>query len=471
MDKIKDFGFRYSTYSGVTWSIDNVCVPKEKESIVKDHKEQEKKVKNQYEDGLLSDDEKRQKVIEIWEHARKEIEKAIPNALEENGPTRNLIDSGARGNTSQLTQMCGMKGIITNTAGEQLDFPIIPSYIEGLTPLEYFVTTHGARKGTADTALNTAKAGYLTRRLVDVAQDVVVTEEDCGTKKGKKVVAVDGSFAKYIFGRILAEDIKDKDGKVLFKRGDLINKEDSIFLEKEGITEAIVRTPLTCETTHGVCQKCYGLDLGRNQLIDIGQAVGIIAAQAIGEPGTQLTLRTFHAGGVANVDITTGLPRVEEIFERRTPKSPAIISASDGEVVDITENTRERIVKVLSDLKVDNKAGGKKGNEVEYSIPLKHQIFVKIGDHIKKGQIMTDGSADIREIVKYGGKEAAEDYIVSEVNKVYDLQSASISRKHLEIIIRQMFSRKKIKNPGDSSFSPGEIVENVELVEENERIE
>ncbi|HPC12334.1 MAG TPA: DNA-directed RNA polymerase subunit beta' [Candidatus Paceibacterota bacterium] len=471
LDKIKDFGFRYSTYSGVTWSIDNVCVPKEKESIVKDHKEQEKKVKDQYEDGLLSDDEKRQKVIEIWEHARKEIEKAIPNALEENGPTRNLIDSGARGNTSQLTQMCGMKGIITNTAGEQLDFPIIPSYIEGLTPLEYFVTTHGARKGTADTALNTAKAGYLTRRLVDVAQDVVVTEEDCGTKKGKKVVAVDGSFAKYIFGRILAEDIKDKDGKVLFKRGDLINKEDSIFLEKEGITEAIVRTPLTCETTHGVCQKCYGLDLGRNQLIDIGQAVGIIAAQAIGEPGTQLTLRTFHAGGVANVDITTGLPRVEEIFERRTPKSPAIISASDGEVVDITENSRERIVKVLSDLKVDNKAGGKKGNEVEYSIPLKHQIFVKIGDHIKKGQIMTDGSADIREIVKYGGKEAAEDYIVSEVNKVYDLQSASISRKHPEIIIRQMFSRKKIKNPGDSSFSPGEIVENVELVEENERIE
>ena len=206
-------------------------------------------------------------------------------------------------------------------------------------------------------------------------------------------------------------------------------------------------------------------------MIDIGQAVGIIAAQAIGEPGTQLTLRTFHAGGVANVDITTGLPRVEEIFERRTPKSPAIISASDGEVVDITENTRERIVKVLSDLKVDNKAGGKKGNEVEYSIPLKHQIFVKIGDHIKKGQIMTDGSADIREIVKYGGKEAAEDYIVSEVNKVYDLQSAPISRKHLEIIIRQMFSRKKIKNPGDSSFSPGEIVENVELVEENERIE
>ncbi len=471
LDKIKDFGFRYSTYSGVTWSIDNVSVPKEKKDIVEQHKKQEKEVKNQYEEGLLSDDEKRQKIIEIWEHARKEIEKAIPASLEEDGSARNLIDSGARGNMSQLAQMCGMKGIITNTAGEQLDFPIIPSYIEGLTPLEYFVTTHGARKGTADTALNTAKAGYLTRRLVDVAQDVVVTEEDCGTKKGKKIVAVDGAFAKYIFGRVLAEDLKDKEGKVIFKKGDLINKEDSILIEKAGVTEAVVRTPLACETAHGLCQKCYGLDLGRNQLIEIGQAVGIIAAQAIGEPGTQLTLRTFHAGGVANVDITTGLPRVEEIFERRMPKSPAIISVSDGEVVDISENNKERIVKVLSDIKVDNKVGGKNGNEVEYSIPLKHQIFVKVGDRIKKGEIMTDGSADIREIVKHGGKEMAEDYIVSEVNKVYDLQSASISRKHLEIIIRQMFSRKKIKDAGDTTFSPGEVVENVELKEENERVE
>jgi DNA-directed RNA polymerase subunit beta' len=472
LDKIKDFGFRYSTYSGVTWSIDNVSIPKEKNDIIEQHKRQEKEVRDQYEEGLLSDDEKRQKIIEIWEHARKEIEKAIPGSLEEDGSAKNLIDSGARGNMSQLAQMCGMKGIITNTAGEQLDFPIIPSYIEGLTPLEYFVTTHGARKGTADTALNTAKAGYLTRRLVDVAQDVVVTEEDCGTKKGKKVVAVDGAFAKYIFGRVLAEDIKNKEGKVLFKKGDLIDKENSIFLEKEGITEAIVRTPLACETAHGLCQKCYGLDLGRNKLIEIGQAVGIIAAQAIGEPGTQLTLRTFHAGGVANVDITTGLPRVEEIFERRMPKSPAMISVSDGEVVDITENNKERIVKVLSDLKVDNnKAGGKNGNEVEYSIPLKHQIFVKVGDRVKKGEIMTDGSADIREIVKHGGKEMAEDYIVSEVNKVYDLQSASISRKHLEIIIRQMFSRKKIKDAGDTTFSPGEVVENIELIEENEKVE
>jgi len=340
-----------------------------------------------------------------------------------------------------------------------------------LSPLEYFITTHGSRKGAADTALNTAKAGYLTRRLVDVAQDVVVTEEDCGTKNGKKIVAVDGVFAKYINGRVLLSDIKNNEGKVLFKKGALISKEDSRFLEKEGIKEAFVRTPLSCETVHGICRNCYGLDLGRNCMIELGQAVGIIAAQAIGEPGTQLTLRTFHAGGVATVDITTGLPRVEEIFERRIPKNPAIISTTDGEVIDVIDNGTEKLIKVLSDLKADNKVGGKNGNEVEYTVSPRRQILVKIGYKVKKGNLLTDGSADINEIVKYGGKEVAEEYIVDEINKVYDLQSASISRKHIEIIIRQMFSRKRIKDAGDTTFSPGEIVETIELIEENNRIE
>jgi len=365
-----------------------------------------------------------------------------------------------------LVQMCGMKGLIVNTSGATLDFPIIPSYIEGLSPLEYFITTHGSRKGAADTALNTAKAGYLTRRLVDVAQDVVVTEEDCGTKNGKKIVAVEGAFAKYIHGRVLLADIKGEDGAVVFKKGTLIMKEDSKLLEKMGIKEALVRTPLSCETTHGICRICYGLDLGRNVMVELGQAVGIIAAQAIGEPGTQLTLRTFHAGGVATVDITTGLPRVEEIFERRIPKNPAIISQTDGEVLEITDNGKEKIIKVLS----DSKADGKK-NEMEYTVAFRRQPLVKAGAHIKKGDLLTDGSADINEIVKYGGKEVAEEYIVDEINKVYDLQSASISRKHIEIIIRQMFSRKKIKDAGDTTFSPGEIVENIELIEENNRLE
>ena len=473
LDKIKDFGYKYATYSGVTWGIDNLKVPEEKKEIVAKFRKEEETVRNQFAEGLLSEDEQYQKVIEIWEHAKKEIEKNIPATLDSKSSTYDLITSGARGSMGSLVQMCGMKGLIVNTSGETLDFPIIPSYIEGLSPLEYFITTHGSRKGAADTALNTAKAGYLTRRLVDVAQDVVVTEEDCGTKNGKKIVAIDGVFAKYINGRVLLSDIKDESGKVIFKKGALITKEDSRFLEKIGIKEAYIRTPLSCETIHGICRNCYGLDLGRNSMIELGQAVGIIAAQAIGEPGTQLTLRTFHAGGVATVDITTGLPRVEEIFERRIPKNPAIVCVSDGEIVDIIDNGKEKLVKVLSDLKADNKisTSGKFSNEVEYTIPPRRQILFKVGDQVKKGDLITDGSANINEIVKYGGKELAEEYIVNEINKVYDLQSASISRKHIEIIIRQMFSRKKITEAGDTTFSPGEIIETIELIEENNRIE
>lgn len=465
LDKIKDFGFQYATYSGVTWGIDNLKVPEGKGVIVKKARAEEVIVRDQFSDGLLSEDEQYQKVIEIWELAKKEIEKIIPATLDVKGSTYDLITSGARGSMGSLVQMCGMKGLIVNTSGATLDFPIIPSYIEGLSPLEYFITTHGSRKGAADTALNTAKAGYLTRRLVDVAQDVVVTEEDCKTKNGKTVFSVEGVFAKYIHGRVLLSDIKDKDGKVLFKKGALIMKEDARLLEKEGIKEAYVRTPLSCETTHGICRMCYGLDLGRNCMIELGQAVGIIAAQAIGEPGTQLTLRTFHAGGVATVDITTGLPRVEEIFERRIPKNPAIVSVTDGEVIDITDNGKEKTIKVLSDTKGDAKT-----NEMEYTVAFRRQPLVKVGSKIKKGDLLTDGSADINEIVKYGGKEVAEEYIVDEINKVYDLQSASISRKHIEIIIRQMFSRKRIKDAGDTTFSPGEIVEAIELIEENNRV-
>ncbi len=471
LDKIKDFGYKYLTLSGITWGIDNVKVPVEKPEIIARYRMEEENIREKYEEGLLSENEKSQKIIEIWEHAQKELEKLAPKSLDIKSSTYDLIVSGARGNASQLAQMCGMKGIIINTSGERIDFPIIPSYIEGLSPLEYFITTHGARKGTADTALNTAKAGYLTRRLVDVAQDVVVTEEDCGTKRGKKIHSDDGNFARLVNGRVLLEDIKDENSKVLFKKGDLISKEDSKFLEKSGIKEAFVRSPLTCETIHGVCQKCYGLDLGRNVMIEKGQAVGIIAAQAIGEPGTQLTLRTFHAGGVATVDITVGLPRVEEIFERRIPKNPAIIAMTDGEVIEIKEEGKEKIIKVLSDLKADNKAGTKAGNEVEYVVPPRRQPIVKVGEKVSKGDLITDGSADINEIVKYGGKEKAEWYIIDEVNKVYDLQGVSISQKHLEIIIRQMFSRKKIKEAGDTTFSPGEIVENIELMEENNRVE
>ncbi len=465
LDNIKAFGFRYATYSGVTWGIDNIRVPEGKKDILENSRKEEEQVQDQYNDGLLSEEEKMEKVIEIWERAKKEIEKLIPATLDTRGSTYDLVTSGARGNTASLAQMCGMIGLIVNTSGQTLDFPVIPSYIEGLSPLEYFITTHGSRKGLADTALNTAKAGYLTRRLVDVAQDVVVTEDDCGTKNGKIVRAVEGVFAKFINGRVLLSDVKDSTGNVLFKKGALISKDDGKAMEVAGITEALVRSPLTCEVVHGICRTCYGLDLGRNCLIEKGQAVGIIAAQAIGEPGTQLTLRTFHAGGVATVDITTGLPRVEEIFERRMPKNPAIVSRTDGEVIEITSDGKEKVIKVLSDSKNDGK-----DNEIEYTVAFRRQPAVKVGDKVKKGQLVTDGSADINEIVKYGTKEMAEEYIVNEINKVYDLQSASISRKHIEIIIRQMFSRKRVKDAGDTTFSPGEIVESIELIEENDRV-
>ncbi len=471
LDKIKAFGFKYSTLSGTTWGLDNVKVPVEKPEIIARGRKQEDEVVAQWREGLLSEDEKYQKIIEIWTHAKKDLEKVLPTTLDKNGSTYDLFTSGARGTMTSLIQMTGMKGLIQNNQGKTLEFPIIPSYHEGLSPIEYFVTTHGARKGASDTALNTAKAGYLTRRLVDVAQDVVITEEDCGTKEGKMVTkenisGVEIPLSKNIRGRVLAADLKDADGKVVYKRGFLVTKEEAHVIEKAGFTEVFVRSPLTCKTIHGLCQMCYGLDLGRNHLVNLGEAVGIIAAQAIGEPGTQLTLRTFHAGGVAGTDITTGLPRVEEIFERRIPKNPAVVSETDGEVFEIKDKDgKEKIIKVLSDSKVDGKP-----NEMEYTVQFRRTPIVKVGDKVKKGDLLTDGSADIAEIFKFGGKEMVEEYIIREINKVYELQSASIARKHTEIIIRQMFSRRKIKDAGETNFSVGDIVENTAFMEENIRV-
>jgi DNA-directed RNA polymerase subunit beta' len=471
LDKIKEFGFKYSTVSGTTWGLDNVKVPPEKKRIIEDGKKLKEEIVSQWSDGLLSEEEKYQKIIEIWTHVKKNLEKVLPSSLDKKGSTYDLFTSKARGTMSSLMQMTGMIGLIQNNQGKILEFPIIPCYLEGLSPIEYFVITHGARKGASDTALNTAKAGYLTRRLVDVAQDVVITEEDCGTKEGKIVTrenisGIEIPLSKNIRGRVLAADLKDKDGKVVYKRGFLVTKEEACNIEGAGFTEVFVRSPLTCKTAHGLCVQCYGLDLGRNHLVKQGEAVGIIAAQAIGEPGTQLTLRTFHAGGVAGTDITTGLPRVEEIFERRIPKNAAIVSATDGEVISITnKDNKEKIIKVLSDSKADGKS-----NEMEYSVAFRRTPIVKVGEKVKKGQLLTDGSADIAEMFRLGNKELVEEYIIQEINKVYELQSASISRKHTEIIIRQMFSRRKIKDAGETNFSIGDIVENTAFIEENARM-
>jgi len=487
LDKIKAFGFRYSTLSGTTWGLDNVLQPAEKSKIIGESKKLEEEVVVQWREGLLSEEEKYQKVIEIWTRAKKELEKILPGTLPKEGSTYDLFTSGARGTMTSLIQMTGMKGLIQNNQGETLEFPVISSYHEGLSPTEYFITTHGARKGASDTALNTAKAGYLTRRLVDVAQDVVITELDCGTKEGKVVAkenisGIEIPLAKNIRGRILAGDLMDKNGKVAYKKGFLVTKEEAQKIEEAGFTEVFVRSPLTCKTVHGICVRCYGLDLGRNREVALGEAVGIIAAQAIGEPGTQLTLRTFHAGGVAGTDITTGLPRVEEIFERRTPKNPAIVSQTEGEVLEIKEKDGkpaspsqggEKIIKVLSTEPVGKKGSKSsvKSREIEYIAPFRRAPTVKVGDKVKAGELLTDGSADITEIFEYGGKEMVENYIIREINKVYELQSASISRKHTEIIIRQMFSRRKITDAGETNFSVGDIVENTAFIEENARVE
>ena len=468
LDRIKTFGYKYATKSGTTWGIDNVIVPKEKAEIISRHRKLEEEVKNQFEEGLLSEEERYEKVLSVWNKAKTEIEKALPGTIKKHGSVYDMITSGARGTVSNVTQMAGMKGLIQNTTGRTIDFPIIPSYKEGLSPIEYFITTHGSRKGLADTALNTARAGYLTRRLVDVAQDVIITEDDCGTKINKRITKeiISGfeiPLSKNIRGRVLAKDVVLSDGSVLFKKGHMLTRDESVLIEQKGVTEVFVRTPMTCRTVYGICRMCYGLDLGRNHIVDKGEAVGIVAAQAIGEPGTQLTLRTFHAGGVAGVDITAGLPRVEEIFECRTIKNPAIVAKYNGTVIDIKENgSVEKIITVLSEKSDTAK------ESVEYAVIGRRNPIVKIGQEIIAGELLTDGSANIDEVYNHGGKEMAEDYIIKEISKVYELQGASIARKHLEIIIRQMFSRRKIKESGDTGFSVGEVVETTELIEENE---
>ncbi len=475
MDKIKDFGFKYATISGVTWGIDDVKVPKEKEEVIKRAKVKSLEVYDQFNEGLLIEEERVTKNIEIWQGAKGELEKIIPNALDKNGSVSDMVKSGARGSVGNLTQMVGMKGMITNTKGDTLEFPIVSSAKEGLTPIEYFITTHGSRKSLTDTALNTAKAGYLTRRLFDVAQDIIIKENDCGTKEhiviSKKVGQETGSsIAKNIRGRILAADILNKEGVVMYKKGALLTKIDAQAIDKLEVENVAVRSPLVCKTLHGICSQCYGMDLGRSALIDVGEAVGTIAAQAIGEPGTQLTMRTFHSGGVASAggDITQGLPRVEEIFEKRRPKNPAIIATVNGTVTSVKDFGKEKIITVIPDL--EDKGKSKKSGEIEYTFNPKRLAYVKQGDKIVKGQLLTDGSADIDEIFEFAGREKAIEYIITEVSKPYELQGAAVARKHIEIIVKQMFSKKVVSDPGASDFCIGDVIDELDLKLENDEL-
>ncbi len=473
LDKIKAFGYKYVTKSGVTWSLSDVKVPPEKKAIVASARKEELEVMESYEEGLLSADEKYRKVIEIWTRVQNEIEKVVPNGLPLNGPVMDMITSGARGSIKQVSLMVGMKGLTQGPSGRIIDFPMVPSLKEGLTPLEYFISTHGARKGMTDTALNTAKAGYLTRRLVDVAQDVVVIEEDCGEKDGirltkENALGIEITMGRNCRGRVLAKDAVGTGGKVIFKKGSLLGRDEAKLVEMSGVDEVFVHSPLVCKTLRGVCQKCYGMDLGRGTMVALGETVGIVAAQAIGEPGTQLTMRTFHAGGAAGEDITMGLPRVEDIFERQTPKAQAVVCKIDGVVSDIKNGEKDDlIIVVLGD---ESSKKEKEVKEVEHSVSFRRSPLVKVGATVKAGDLITDGYADIDELYKFGGLDRAQRYIIAEINKIYETQGASISRKHVEVIVRQMFSRRKIKHVGDTKFSIGNTIEESALNVENARV-
>lgn len=476
MDKIKSFGFKYATYSGVTWGIDDVVIPEGKAEVISKAKKLSEDVMEEFNSGLLSKEERLRKNVEIWHKTKSDVEKLIPETLDKNGSVYDMVFSGARGSMSQITQMAGMKGLITNTAGETIEFPIISCSKEGLTPIEYFITTHGSRKGLTDTALNTAKAGYLTRRLFDVAQDMIVTEDDCGTKEGMKiyrdnVTGVQIAMSRNLKGRFVLEDIVLKTGNVLFKKGHFLTKHDALKIEQSDVKEVSVRSPLGCKSLHGICVKCYGADLGKNKIVDLGEAIGTIAAQAIGEPGTQLTMRTFHAGGTASVggDITQGLPRVEEVFEKRKPKNAAVVSHVNGVVTDIKVSGKDKAIIVIPEI-ADKSKSKNKTSEVEYSVNYNRTILVKVGDKVAKGDMLTDGSADIDELFKFAGKEKTEQYIIKEISKLYELQGEAVSRKHIELIVRQMFSRRKIKESGNTNFSRGDIVEATELIRENNRV-
>ncbi|MCD6528419.1 DNA-directed RNA polymerase subunit beta' [bacterium] len=463
LDKIKELGFEAATLSGITWGMDDLVVPSQKKKLIKEAEKEVEKINKYFEKGLLSREERRTQIIEIWQKTKEKIEELVPKTLPSLGPVFTIVDSGARGSWSQPVQMAGMKGLVINPAGQIIEMPVKHSYKEGLDVLEYFISTHGARKGTADTALRTSSAGYLTRRLIDVAHEVVITEEDCGDQKGITIFKKDAdeigqNFLFKIVGRVSLDDIKG-----IIKKGEIINWKKGQAIVKAGIDKVRVRSPLSCKSLNGICQKCYGWDLGNNQLIKIGEAVGIVAAQAIGEPGTQLTLRTFHTGGVAGAsDITQGLPRVEEVFESRVPKGRAVISQVKGKVIEIT---RDRVIKI--GVHQDKEKKGRKGEIIEYKIPPKRAIWVKVGEEVEKGQQLCEGHLDLKELFNIVGKEDTQRYIIKEIQNIYVSQGALIHDKHIEVIVRQMFSRVRVKDPGDSSFVPGEVIEKRKAIEEN----
>ena len=467
LDDMKAFGFHYATLSGISWGMNDLTVPQEKTDILDKARREVETIGSYYKQGLLTEEERKKRVIEVWTRTKEEVAKIVPGALNIESPIFAIFDSGARGSMGQLVQMAGMKGLVTNPANEIIELPVTSSFKEGFNVLEYFISTHGARKGTTDTALKTAHAGYLTRRLVDVAQDVVVHDSDCGDTEGVKKYQKDSdeigvSLGNRVLGRISLSTVKDSSGKIVIRKNDIINKEKAGLVDELKLEEIIVRSSIRCRSTWGVCQRCFGYDLATNKLIGLGEAVGIVTAQAIGEPGTQLTMRTFHTGGVAGgADITQGLPRIEEVFEVRPPKGKAALSDVEGVVESIQTQGDQRQVNVSFSDK------DKKKKTKVFLVPMGVGLYVEEGDKIKKGDQLCEGNLDLRELFAVSGQEAVENYVVKEIVSIYINQGASINEKYIEVIVRQMFSRVRIKDQGDTKLLPGDIVEKGTLKEAN----
>ncbi len=472
LDAVKALGFKYSTRAAITVAVCDAEVPPKKKEILAEADKKIDKIDAQYKRGMISRQEKSRKFIEIWSKATDDVTVALQANLDKYNPIYMMSDSGARGSIAQIRQLAGMRGLIANTSGATIEMPIRANYREGLTVLEYFISSRGARKGLTDTALRTADSGYLTRRLVDVAQEVIITEDDCGTHEGIDVFEIKNGnemiepFAERLLGRYLVEDLYDADGKLAMSNNKLMTAADAAkvidTLKALGRDKIAIRSVLGCKTKRGVCAKCYGMDLAHSQVVSIGEAVGIVAAQSIGEPGTQLTMRTFHTGGVASAeDITQGLPRVEELFESRKPKGAAILTRISG-TVSIEEIKKSRVIVITNT---------ETGEIEQYPVPWDYRIKVKAGDVVKAGDELTAGSKNPSDILAILGVEAVRNYIITEVQKVYRLQGVDVNDKHIEIITRQMLRKVKIEDSGSSYLLPGALIDRNEVARINEEIQ
>ena len=466
LDKIKATGYHYSTIGAITVSSSDMIVPQAKYDLLKDADDTVEKIEKMYKRGFISDDERYQRVIEKWTKTTEDVADALMDSMDKFNPIFMMADSGARGSKSQIKQLAGMRGLMASPSGKILELPIRASFKEGLDVLEYFLSTHGARKGNADTALKTADSGYLTRRLVDVSQDVIVREEDCGATKGMVVTEIkEGNeviegLEERLTGRYLAEDVIDPNtNEVVVENDTYVDAALAEKIAKTGIKAVKIRSVFTCRCKTGVCAKCYGMNMATAKKINIGEAVGIIAAQSIGEPGTQLTMRTFHTGGVAGADITQGLPRVEELFEARKPKGLAIVSEIAG-TVNVEETKKKRTVHVISP----------DGEEKSYDIPFGSRLKVSNDDVIEAGDEITEGSVNPHDIVNIKGIEGARKYLLSEVQKVYRLQGVDINDKHLEVVVRQMTRKIKVTDSGDTDLLPGTTIDIFDFEEANEKV-